>query len=128
MTHSRILRVATSFVAALLMAFSNIVAQQNSGTAVASGSVSAVPHLVNYSGTLRDAAGRPITEVTGVTFLLYPEQRATTMGKGLTVINVCTSDVPVNSQCTALTSSQVLAWTQDTGGSSNNSYFHLIVY
>jgi hypothetical protein len=53
---------------------------------------------------------------------------ATTFGKGLTVINECTSEVAVYSLCTALTSSQVLVFTQDTGGNWNNSYFHLIVY
>jgi hypothetical protein len=53
---------------------------------------------------------------------------ATTFGKGLTVINECTSEVTVYSLCTALTSSQILVFTQDTGGNWNNSYFHLIIY
>ena len=53
---------------------------------------------------------------------------ATTFGKGLTVINECTSDVTIYSLCAALSSSQVLVFTQDTGGNWNNSYFHLIIY
>jgi hypothetical protein len=53
---------------------------------------------------------------------------ATTFGKGLTVINECTSEVTVYSLCTALTLSQILVFTQDTGGNWNNSYFHLIIY
>jgi hypothetical protein len=33
-----------------------------------------VPRLVNYSGVLIDAEGRPLNRITGVTFLLYKEQ------------------------------------------------------
>ena len=34
---------------------------------------SAVPKVVNYSGTLTDLNGKPLTGITGVTFLLYKE-------------------------------------------------------
>jgi hypothetical protein len=34
---------------------------------------SAVPKVVNYSGTLKDLDGKPLTGVTGVTFMLYKE-------------------------------------------------------
>jgi hypothetical protein len=37
------------------------------------GSTAALPRLVSYSGVLKDATGRPVTAVTGVTFLLYKD-------------------------------------------------------
>jgi len=36
---------------------------------------SVIPTLVSYSGVLADSAGNPLSEVTGVTFLLYKDQR-----------------------------------------------------
>ncbi len=36
---------------------------------------SAVPTLVNFSGTLTDASGKPLTGTVGVTFYLYQEQQ-----------------------------------------------------
>jgi hypothetical protein len=36
--------------------------------------VTAVPRLVKYSGTLADAAGKPLTGTLGVTFSLYADQ------------------------------------------------------
>lgn len=35
-------------------------------------SFNAVPQLVNFSGTLSDLTGKPMTRVEGVTFYLYP--------------------------------------------------------
>jgi hypothetical protein len=35
----------------------------------------AVPSLVNFSGTMTDASGRPLTGIVGVTFSLYREQQ-----------------------------------------------------
>jgi hypothetical protein len=35
---------------------------------------SAVPRMVNFSGVLKDGSHRAITELAGVTFLIYPEQ------------------------------------------------------
>ena len=35
---------------------------------------SALPRLVRFSGTAKDAAGNPVTGVTGITFALYAEQ------------------------------------------------------
>ena len=34
-----------------------------------------VPQLVNFSGTLTDLNGNPLTNITGVTFLLYKEDQ-----------------------------------------------------
>lgn len=48
-------------------------AQQASSAAAIATATSAVPHLVNYSGVLKDASGRAITSVTGVTFLFYKD-------------------------------------------------------
>jgi hypothetical protein len=53
---------------------------------------------------------------------------ATTAGAGLTVINACTSDMGLTPDCAALTQSQLLLWTQDTGGNGKLAYFHVIVY
>jgi len=36
---------------------------------------SAVPRLINYSGVLTDFNGKPLIEVTGVTFLLYKDRQ-----------------------------------------------------
>ncbi len=41
--------------------------------AQASGAVSTVPTLVNFSGTVTDVSGRPLSGVHGVTFFLYKE-------------------------------------------------------
>jgi len=49
-------------------------AQQNAGTAVGAAS-SAVPNLINYSGLLKDANGRTLIGVTGMTFLLYKDEQ-----------------------------------------------------
>src|SRR5215469_10443092 len=35
----------------------------------------AVPGLINYSGVLKDVGGKPLTGITGVTFLLYKEEQ-----------------------------------------------------
>jgi len=35
----------------------------------------AVPGLINYSGVLKDIDGKPITGITGVTFLLYKDEQ-----------------------------------------------------
>jgi hypothetical protein len=37
-------------------------------------SVTAVPRLVKYSGTLHDGVGKPLTGITGATFALYSDQ------------------------------------------------------
>jgi hypothetical protein len=49
------------------------IAQQNAASTVASSTASTVPRVVNYSGTLKDLSGKPLTGITGVTFLLYKE-------------------------------------------------------
>jgi hypothetical protein len=46
---------------------------QQAAVASTTTATSAVPKVVNYSGTLKDLNGRPLTGVTGVTFLLYKE-------------------------------------------------------
>jgi hypothetical protein len=46
-------------------------AQQQSDAA----STNAVPRVVNYSGILADLNGKPLTQITGVTFFLYTAQQ-----------------------------------------------------
>ena len=41
----------------------------------ASNANTAVPGLINYSGVLKDVNGKPLTGITGVTFLLYKEEQ-----------------------------------------------------
>jgi hypothetical protein len=67
MNHPGFARIAACLVIALLAA-SSVTAQQTSDSAV---SASSVPHLVSYSGTLKDGNGKPVVGTTGVTFLLY---------------------------------------------------------
>jgi len=54
----------------LCVALLTAAGQQN-----ASAAPNVVPDLINYSGVLKDATGRPFTGVTGVTFLLYAEEQ-----------------------------------------------------
>ena len=58
------------------MTFSSL-AQDSASVGAASASTvgDAVPGLVNYSGVLKDSTGKPVTGVTGVTFLLYKEEQ-----------------------------------------------------
>ena len=51
----------------VLLLFSTHVAAQTPAV------TSAVPTLINFSGTLSDTNGKPLTDVTGVTFLLYKD-------------------------------------------------------
>jgi hypothetical protein len=60
-------------VAALFIALSSAMAQQNPNATVATASV--VPRLVSYGGALKDANGKPISNITGVTFLIYRDQQ-----------------------------------------------------
>jgi trimeric autotransporter adhesin len=55
-------------------------AQSSNARAVApsSGDVEPVPHLVQFSATLKDAAARPVAGVASVTFAIYAEQEGGT--------------------------------------------------
>jgi hypothetical protein len=67
MNHPGLVRFAASLVIALLMASSGWAQQIPTVTVNAT----PVPHLVSYSGTLKDGKGKPVTGIAGVTFLLY---------------------------------------------------------
>jgi len=54
----------------VLCAASLLVAQTPTTTAAG-----AVPNLINYNGVLRDSNGKVMTSITGVTFLIYGEER-----------------------------------------------------
>ena len=64
----RIAYVAVVFLSLALSLTSLTVAQTSTQT------VSALPRLVRFGGTLRDLNGAPLTGVVGVTFALYSEQ------------------------------------------------------
>ena len=49
-------------------------AQTQPSTTAASSSSASIPHLVKYSGTIRDDAGHPASGVVGITFALYKDQ------------------------------------------------------
>ena len=71
MTPSRVSQLFRFATLALLIAAASfpILAQQST-TANA-----VVPNLVNFSGTLTDVSGKPLTGVSGVTFYLYQDQQ-----------------------------------------------------
>lgn len=63
-------------LAVLLMASASVTcftaaAQQSATAPAAMAASNVVPSLINYTGVLKDASGRTLTSVTGVTFLLY---------------------------------------------------------
>jgi hypothetical protein len=51
------------------------VAQQSPGATAAVAASNTVPRVINYSGVLRDVDGKPLSGVTGVTFLLYKDEQ-----------------------------------------------------
>jgi trimeric autotransporter adhesin len=58
------------------MTFEGLAQQSVSLRGAAASTISgAVPGLINYNSVLKDANGKPISEVTGVTFLLYKEEQ-----------------------------------------------------
>ena len=67
--------LAAVLVAALACMPSSVVAQSASVSPTSSIPNGSVPNLVSYSGTLKDVSGRPVTSITGVTFLLYKDQQ-----------------------------------------------------
>ncbi len=76
MKNTRTNLFVASLATALVLASSSIVAQQSTNVAaVASVAASGVPRLVNYSGVLKDASGKTVTGITGVTFLLYKDSQ-----------------------------------------------------
>jgi hypothetical protein len=62
------------FVVGVGLTPATAVAQQSAAPAAMAAS-NAVPNLVNYTGVLKDASGRTLTRVTGVTFLLYSAEQ-----------------------------------------------------
>lgn len=46
-------------------------AQESATAPAVAAEPNVVPNLINYSGVLKDASGRTLTSITGVTFLLY---------------------------------------------------------
>jgi hypothetical protein len=64
------------YLAVLLIASASVTcftaaAQQSATAPAAMAASNVVPSLINYAGVLKDASGRTLTSVTGVTFLLY---------------------------------------------------------
>ena len=60
--------------AVLLLAFSLARSWAQQTTAAANGAVAAVPHLMKFSGSVKDLNGKPLTGVAGLTFALYKDQ------------------------------------------------------
>jgi hypothetical protein len=70
----RIARVVVGFLLLALSLVPLTVAQTPTQT------TSALPRLVRFNGTVKDLNGNPLTGVVGVTFSLYSEQTAGTLG------------------------------------------------
>src|SRR5208282_5881446 len=59
----------------LVLGWVSVVWAQSAPAAAAAGTAStAVPRLVKFSGSVKDADGKPRTGVTGITFALYKDQ------------------------------------------------------
>jgi len=67
-------RLLFSVLVCASLTFGTAAAQQSAAPVVVTAS-SAVPSLINYTGVLKDAGGRILNSVTGVTFLLYKEEQ-----------------------------------------------------
>src|ERR1700746_3813013 len=59
----------------LSLAFSSGAAQQNPGPTATAISASVVPRLVSFGGALNDASGKPISNISGVTSLIYRDEQ-----------------------------------------------------
>jgi len=57
-----------------ILALVSILASVDSAAAQQSAAQTSVPHLVQFSGVLKDAAARPVVGVTSVTFAIYADQ------------------------------------------------------
>jgi trimeric autotransporter adhesin len=71
---SRLLLCALLFLCLGLTVRTAVARQSAAGAAVVPAS-GTVPNLINYSGVLKDSSGRTLTSITGVTFLLYKDER-----------------------------------------------------
>jgi hypothetical protein len=69
------LHLAVLLIVCVFLTSLTAVAQQNATAASAMAASNVVPSLINYSGVLKDATGRTLTSVTGVTFLLYSSEQ-----------------------------------------------------
>jgi hypothetical protein len=58
----------------IVMAIATAMALSGGAQAQTTPAGSALPRLVRFSGTAKDAGGNPVTGVTGITFTLYAEQ------------------------------------------------------
>lgn len=63
------------FNVVLLVVSTTLTVRAQQMAAVLTPEVSAVPRIVNFSGRLSDLNGKPLTSITGVTFLLYKDQQ-----------------------------------------------------
>jgi hypothetical protein len=52
-----------------------ITAQESAAAPAVVAASDVVPRLINYTGVLKDSAGRTLTSLTGVTFLLYKDEQ-----------------------------------------------------
>ena len=63
-------------IACLAATFLSLILPLNrlTGAQISAQTVSALPHLVRFGGTVRDLNGDPLTGVVGITFAFYSEQ------------------------------------------------------
>jgi hypothetical protein len=75
MTHHS-LNLRFTLIAAFVALVASALAQQTVTPSSTTASTSVVPQLVNYSGTLTDLNGKPLSSIVGVTFSLYQEAQS----------------------------------------------------
>lgn len=71
MSHSRLPVIAVSL--ALLLGLTAVAFAQSTSSGTSTNG--AVPTLINYNGVLKDSAGKALTSITGVTFLIYTDEQ-----------------------------------------------------
>jgi hypothetical protein len=69
--------LSAAFLCVFLTCAAALAQMQSSSTSVTqpAASASPIPSLVSYSGVLKDSSGRPVTSITGVTFLIYKDSQ-----------------------------------------------------
>jgi hypothetical protein len=72
------LQLAVLLIASMFLTSLTAEAQQSAAAPAAMGASNVVPSLINYTGALKDASGRTLTSITGVTFLFYSAEQGGT--------------------------------------------------
>jgi hypothetical protein len=69
------LQLAVLLVASMFLTSLTAEAQHSAAAPAAMGASNVVPSVISHTGALKDASGRTLTSITGVTFLLYSSEQ-----------------------------------------------------